>query len=251
MKKILLLTLFLMGCGSSTPFQRGSDTGDGRNGTFSGKPDGLDAAFFNIQVLPLVMDHCMGCHDDHGTSYSDARTLVVPGKPEESQLVLIGLNQFNRHKKISQKWSAEELTVISAWINGAAERPTPPVEPPPVVQPEPSQPPAEPIPTPTEPTPTPPTPPDTSPTSLDPEYFNEVVLPIIERDCTMCHDGYATSFDDALNWVVIGKPDESALVLIGMNKYAKRQHTVRRAWKANSVELAVIKNWINGAKASW
>lgn len=118
----VLLTVSLLGCGSKNPFDRGAtEKGNASGGSGAGgesKPTNkLDKIFFETTVKKVIEENCTGCHGDTRATFEDASKHVVPGKPEESELVQRALGQLG-HSAILENPSAE-LTVLKDWINGS------------------------------------------------------------------------------------------------------------------------------------
>lgn len=79
--------------------------------------------------------------------------------------------------------------------------------------------------------------------TLDPQMFQQVILPNLNKDCASCHDNKADTFLKAQALVVTGKATESALYLkaTGLQSHPK-------IWSEDSIEAQVLKSWIQGGQ---
>lgn len=88
-------------------------------------------------------------------------------------------------------------------------------------------------------------PPDAPPqqlTELDKNYFEQTVLPMLEKKCSLCHDNPAANFDEAKKLVILKDPENSELY-----KYATGAGNLhRKILKEGTAELTVLVSWING-----
>lgn len=85
---------------------------------------------------------------------------------------------------------------------------------------------------------------DNPPTTFSEESFNNVLAPILDSKCAMCHQAGAPGprggFKEAVRLSVFGKPEESELYLRPLGKAHPPIIT------AQSDEAGAIANWING-----
>lgn len=80
------------------------------------------------------------------------------------------------------------------------------------------------------------------PMTLSEDFFNEIVLPMLNSDCVGCHEDKLPDFEAAKTFVVIAKPEESILFLRASNGHANR-----KTWIPGSEKLKILEAWINGA----
>lgn len=79
-------------------------------------------------------------------------------------------------------------------------------------------------------------------TELDKNYFEQAVLPMLEKKCSTCHDNPAATFDEAKKLVVFKDPNNSEL-----HKYATGAGGLhRKILKDGTAELTVLTSWIDG-----
>ena len=118
---LILSVLGLVACGSENPFERGGRL-EIQNGSLIELPKPGETpvdqpaegpqAFYERAVKPLVEKSCDKCHDGR-SQYSEAKSLIVAGQPEQSEL-------FNKASGMSHRkvWSKEsqELAVMKKWI---------------------------------------------------------------------------------------------------------------------------------------
>lgn len=81
----------------------------------------LDPSYFTSKVIPILERKCSACHDNPAPDFAKAQTLVKPGKPLESLLLLQASGKSTDHRShpsiISE--SSTEYEVIKNWILGA------------------------------------------------------------------------------------------------------------------------------------
>lgn len=129
---LLFGAMVLNACGTETPFARGEQivsakpaNPSAKGGSGSGKdsePKPVSAKeFFSNYVLARIQS-CHGCHSDslQIQTYDDAKRLIVPGKPTESDLYLAATGQtvfsgFRHHKKWPE--DSQEAQDLAKWIH--------------------------------------------------------------------------------------------------------------------------------------
>ena len=69
---------------------------------------------FNQKVLPLLTGSCAMCHANPAPDYAAAKSMIVPGQPDESGLVLKA-SGVDDHSEV---WGAgsQELETLRSWI---------------------------------------------------------------------------------------------------------------------------------------
>jgi hypothetical protein len=95
------------------------------------------------------------------------------------------------------------------------------------------------------PTPTPvpaPQPEPPSPQALDPQEFNQNVLPMLQKKCDVCHENPAPTFERAEKLAVFQDLKNSELYQYATG--SNNRHSV--ILKAGSAELLILTNWIQG-----
>lgn len=145
------LVIFTIGCGSSTPFQRGvakanhtavnnekpgsekpvvenptrTDVPSATN-TPIPAPVSLNRTYFTNEILPMLeakkingtTKGCSMCHGNPAPTFEEASNLVVIGHPEESILFKKAIGaEGSSHMKIWNADSPEALKLI-LWISG-------------------------------------------------------------------------------------------------------------------------------------
>ncbi|MFO0981358.1 MAG: c-type cytochrome domain-containing protein [Planctomycetota bacterium] len=106
--------------------------------TFLLGADGVKPVSFFRGVRPILQSHCAGCHQPAKaggkvvlTGYDEIsahRSLIVPGKPAESELVTVLLEDGDRPAKMPKNGAplaANEIAVIQSWIAEGAVDDTP------------------------------------------------------------------------------------------------------------------------------
>jgi len=84
-----------------------------------------------------------------------------------------------------------------------------------------------------------PTPPEVK---LDSKFFDSYLEPAIDLDCKSCHENHVNTFAKASELVVAGQPKESSLF-----KLVQGQNSHPLVWKSDSIQLALLQQWIEGA----
>ena len=122
MKKMILVSLFLAACGTSSPFQRGKivDGGGSRSddGPSNDKPvdELLSKVFFDDNIAPKLT-LCKGCHGDPAFTYTEAVNLSVEGDLAKSVFYQRPVNGFEGHpKKLTP--TSELALAMKVWITG-------------------------------------------------------------------------------------------------------------------------------------
>lgn len=200
----IALSLLFLGCGSKTPFSRGSSA-LADNPLLPQKPtepvvQTLDSQMFEQSILPNLKKDCESCHENKADTFLKAQALVMIGKATESVLYLKATG-LQSHPKI---WSQDsiEAQVLKSWIQGGQLA----VE--------------------------------TDPAPADSEaFFVQSVAPMIKKDCASCHRG-RDSYSQAKKFIQPGMAEQSQLYL----RASGAGH--RKIWAPESLQLATLKQWI-------
>jgi hypothetical protein len=117
MKTIAVLTSFmlLIGCGTSTPFERGAKKdGQGPNPVGESGVE-LDEQAYMEKIFPLLERDCTGCHGNPAPDFNRAKAIAVFKRPNESAIILRPTG--TEHEVI---WAAgsPELALVTKWIMG-------------------------------------------------------------------------------------------------------------------------------------
>ncbi len=81
---------------------------------------------------------------------------------------------------------------------------------------------------------------------LSQSFFQQTVLPMLDRKCSLCHGNPAPDFNSAEKMVEFKKPEVSELLLVSAGKASGHSPILRE----NSVEYGVLVSWINGASGA-
>lgn len=89
--------------------------------------------FFDDRVEPILRTRCLGCHNDElnggGISFNDPEGLlrggnhgpaIVPGKPKESLLIEVVLQDGDIKMPPGGKLSGGDVAILTEWINSGA-----------------------------------------------------------------------------------------------------------------------------------
>lgn len=96
---------------------------------FAGDASKKDARFFDKRVAPILTRRCLGCHrdslDNAGLSFQDRASLlnksvVVPGKPEESLLVQAIRHTGDIKMPPGPKLPEKEIATLIEWVKRGA-----------------------------------------------------------------------------------------------------------------------------------
>ena len=101
----------------------------------SGEATGAEGArLFDRQVAPILVRHCIGCHnnelDDGSISFENSRSLfeprkergpaIVPGEPEQSLLILAIRHNGEIQMPPGRKLAAPDIEVLTSWVRQCA-----------------------------------------------------------------------------------------------------------------------------------
>ncbi len=218
MKKMFIVTLFLISCGRSNSFhQRGVvKIEDLKEGLIIQQSIVLDNEYYEKNVLPVLENHCIDCNDNSSTDFDKDQTFVVLESSDQNELMLKVMGPPGDHTVVLQRDSAE-VAILLNWINGASLSVTS-----------------------TTTTSSTTTTLDPVPTPISPEdFFKTNMLPLLERDCKKCHANPGSDYAKAKSKITAKNESKSVLFV----KASGTGH--KKVWPVGSAESDILKAWIN------
>lgn len=71
-------------------------------------------AYYTTNVQPNINRYCTLCHDNHVPDYATAKSMIVPGKPDDSDLYKLATGKAT-HRKVWEEGSPKAET-LKQWI---------------------------------------------------------------------------------------------------------------------------------------